>query len=120
MNYLREKLLHEMQLRNYSQRTIRSYISSLSGLEKYYDNSPDKITVEQVKKYLHHRVTVEKVSVSTVNITINAYKLLHEDVLKNDYEKIDIKRPKREKKLPVILSRGEINKIIYHFRHLKQ
>ncbi|MFC2132898.1 tyrosine-type recombinase/integrase [Bacteroidota bacterium] len=112
MNELRKRLLHEMQFRNYSQRTIHSYISCLSGLGKYFNKSPDKITVEQVKQYLHHRVTVEKVSVSIVNIIISAYKLLHRDVLKNETKEIDIKRPRREKKLPVILSRDEINKII--------
>ncbi len=50
MNNLRKKLLHEMQFRNYSQRTIRSYNSSLSGLAEYYNKSLDKITVDQVKK----------------------------------------------------------------------
>ena len=114
-----KKLLHEMQFRNYSQQTIRSYISCLSELGKYFNKPPDKITVEQVKQYLHHRVTVEKVGVSTVNITISAYKLLHKDVLRNDYEKIDIVKPRREKKLPVILSRSEINKIIEFTPNIK-
>lgn len=119
MNDLRKKLLHEMQLRNYSQRTISTYISCLSGLSKYYNKSLDKITIEQVKEYLHHRITMEKVSVAVVNQTISAYKLLHKDVLKNDYKRIDIIRPRRERKLPVIMSRDEIKKIIEATRNIK-
>lgn len=119
MNELRKRFLQEMQIRNYSQQTIRSYLGRLSELSKYFNQSTDTITVEQVKQYLHYRVTVEKVSVSTVNITISAYKFLHNDVLQNGYEKIDIVRPRREKKLPVILSRSEINKIIEVTQNIK-
>ena len=54
-----------------------------------------------------------------INQTISAYKLLHKDVLGSDYQKIIFNRPGREKRLPVILSREEINNIINVTRNIK-
>ena len=64
-----ERMIREMQLRNYSERTIGSYTSSMSKLGNYFDLSLEKITKEQFKDFLHHRIMVDKVSVSMVNQT---------------------------------------------------
>ena len=63
-----ERMIREMQLRNYSERTIGSYTSSMSKLGNYFDLPLEKITNEQFKDFLHHRIImVDKVSVSMVN-----------------------------------------------------
>ena len=119
MHELQKKLQNEMQLRNYSQRSINTYLACLSRLSDYFNQTLDTITTQQVKDYLHYRVTTHKASVSLVNQTISAYKLLHKDVLGNDYEKINLNRPRREKRLPVILSRDEVNSIIKATKNIK-
>ena len=95
-----------MQFRNYSPRTIATYLSCLTGLSKYYNESPDKIDLEKVKAFLHHSV-INGCSVSFVNQTISAARILHEGILQRKWEPLSIKRPRREKKLPVILSQQE-------------
>jgi hypothetical protein len=47
-------MTEELRIRNYSERTVRSYITSISQLSMYYKTSPDKITKEQVKNYAYH------------------------------------------------------------------
>lgn len=119
MNDLKKRLQNEMQLRNYSPRSINTYVTCLSKLSEYYKQSLDTISTQQVKDYLHFRVTTDKISVSLINQTISAYKLLHKDVLGSDYQKINFNRPRREKRLPVILSREEINRIINAPKNIK-
>ena len=112
MKPLRKKMLQEMQLRNYSSRTIQSYLSSLTYLAKYYGRSPAEITTAELKTYLHYCITERKASVSFVNQAISALKILHVNVLGKKWDDMLIKRPRREKKLPVILSHQEVKTVI--------
>lgn len=96
-----------MRLRNYSERTISSYVSSLVGLSKFYNCSPMKLTSEQIKDYAYHLLQTKKVSPSTINQLISAWKILQVDILNKDWEKIKLKRARREKKLPMVLSQKE-------------
>ena len=114
-----EQLIREMELRNYSPRTISTYSELLANFEKKINLQLDKITTEQFKDYLHKRITLEDISVSMINQSISVYKIFQQDVLKRDWEQIKIKRPRREKKLPVVLSIDEVEKIITATRNLK-
>lgn len=100
-------MLQEMRLRNYSERTIRSYISSVAYLAKHYNLSPEKIAREQVKSYAYHLIQNKQVSVSSINQLISAWKILQVDVLGNEWEDFRLKRPRREKTIPDILSPKE-------------
>lgn len=114
-----EQLIHEMQLRNYSSKTIHTYGELLSKVENFYNLSPDKISTQQFKDYLHRRITGEEISTSMINQYISAFKILQVDVLKRDWEHIRIKRPRRVKKLPVVLSIDEVEKLIVSTQNLK-
>lgn len=116
---LTQRMTREMQVRNYSERSIKSYTSLLSKIVKHFGIPLDQITGNQVKDYLHHRVVVEKVSTSAINQTISAFKILHEDVLGREWETIKIKRPRRNQKLPVVLSLEEVEKLISATLNLK-
>lgn len=114
-----ERLVREMQLRNYSEKTIGSYTSSMSKLGNYFDLPLEKITKEQFKDFLHHRIMVDKVSVSMVNQAISAFKIMQQDVLGREWEPVKVKRPRREMKLPTILSAGEVERLIMVTTNLK-
>lgn len=105
-------MTREMQIRNYSERSVKTYTASMSKLAKYFNLSPDKVSIDQFKDFLHHLISEEKLSVSTINQTISAFKILRQDVLGLEWEPVRIKRPRREKKLPVVLTIGEISRMI--------
>ena len=63
-------MICEMQVRNYSPRTIKSYVSMIAGLSRYYNTSPDHLSTQQVKDYLQYCIQKHKVSVSTINQAI--------------------------------------------------
>jgi hypothetical protein len=45
----REKMIEEIRLRNFSPRTEHSYVSAMVGLAKYYRQSPDQLSQEQIR-----------------------------------------------------------------------
>lgn len=112
-------MAQEMRLRNYSERTINTYISLLRNCGKKLQKNPGDITGEEIKDYLYFRITKEKVSTSTINQTIGAFKMLNSDILGRNWEDLKIKRPRREKKLPKVLSRSEIQEILNVVSNLK-
>jgi integrase/recombinase XerD len=119
MKTLRNRMLEYMQLRNYSRRTIRTYIGCLATMSKHYNQSPDQITSQQVKEYLVNCIRNNRVTPSCINQIISAYKVLMVGVLGRDWESIHIPRPRREKKLPVVFSKAEVLKLLDTTRNLK-
>ena len=112
-------MICEMQVRNYSPRTIQSYVSMIAGLSRFYNISPDLLTTQQVKDYLQYRIQRHKVSVSTINQTIGAWKILQVDILKREWVDFQIKRPRKEKKLPMVLSREEALRLVNALPNIK-
>ena len=104
--------MQEMRLRNYSERSIITYISLIRQVSKSYNLSPDKLSTQQIKDYLDKRIVNDKISVSTINQTISAFKVLFVYVLKRNWNNIEIFRPRRESKLPVVLSEREITTLL--------
>ncbi len=111
-------LEREMQIRNYSVATIRNYCDLLTGLEQKMKVPLEEVTTEQFKDYLHFRITQQYISVSLVNMTISAFKVLQTDVFKRDWQPIKVKRPIRTKKLPVVLSQQEIGQLIVSTKNI--
>ena len=112
-------MLQEMRVRNYSERTVASYVTSISNLSKYFNLSPEKINREQVISYAYYLIRKKQVSVSSINQLISAWKVFQVDVLGNPWEDFRLKRPKKEKKIPQVLSQQEALKLIDTPRNLK-
>jgi integrase/recombinase XerD len=108
-----------MQTRNYSQRSIDTYLYLLCSLEEYHNCSIDEISVDQVKDFLQFSITERNLSASYVNQVISAFKILQKDILGKDCESIRIKRPRRVRKLPVVLSKEEVKSMIETTKNLK-
>ena len=101
-----------MRIRNYSERTIKTYLSSVEQVTLHYNQPPGKISIDQFKAYLYFLINKQQASVSRINQSISAWKILQQDILGHKWERFLIKRPRREKKLPVVLSMSEANALI--------
>ncbi|KUO52219.1 MAG: hypothetical protein APF76_04045 [Desulfitibacter sp. BRH_c19] len=113
-----EKMKFEMELRGYSQNTKRHYLSHVRLLEKYYGQSADQVSPDEIKKFFHHRIK-KGISYSNVNISCNAFKLMFNSILKRNWSDEVIVRPKKVKKLPYVLSKDEIFLIMNHIPNVK-
>jgi integrase/recombinase XerD len=112
-------MIEELRIRNYSERTVQSYITSISQLSLYYKLTPDEITKEQLKNYAYYLINQKQASVSRINQLISAWKIFTVDVLERQWDDFRLKRPRREKKIPQVLSQKEARALIDSLRNLK-
>jgi integrase len=114
-----EKLREELISRNYSQKTIRIYYQFNLDFLKYIKKQPDEIENDHVTKYLYNLAYEKKVSASTLNTVYSALKFYYGELLDKKIF-FELKRPKRDRKLPVVLSPDELQSIfssIPNFKH---
>ena len=71
MKELRQKMVKEMVLRNFSPRTQESYQKSVYALSKHYMRSPDCITDEEIKNYIYHLSHEKKLAWNSRNVAIH-------------------------------------------------
>lgn len=115
------RLEQEMKIRNFSKKTIKSYLYYNKELLRFASlKSPLEITKKDIKDYLEYLYDSGR-STSTVNLTINALKFYYEGLLHRKFfiSEAGIKRPKKEKRLPVVLSKEEIIRMISAVNNLK-
>ncbi|WP_158860870.1 site-specific integrase [Lunatibacter salilacus] len=106
-------MYEEMQIRNYSPRSIENYISHVSLVSSHFGKSPDLISIAELKEYLFHKVETRNLSASSVNQTISAFKIIFTDVLGMDWDSVKIKRLKP---ISAVFSKEEISRILQERR----
>jgi site-specific recombinase XerD len=115
-----ETIRREMHLRNYSSKTIKSYLSSLRSFVKYFrPKHPREITEGDIRSYLFYLIEKKKFTASTVNQIFNALRFLYVDLYKMPFTIESLPRPKVDKQLPVVLSKEEVIKILDTVNNLK-
>jgi site-specific recombinase XerD len=105
-------MMQELQLRGYSPRTVEAYLHPVAQLARHYHTAPDQLTQEQVRDYLIHLSTVQKVSRSTHTIALCGIKFFYQHTLGREWKVFEVARPRAEKKLPAVLSRDEVARIL--------
>jgi len=92
-------------------------LSPLQEFLKFSNKTPYLVSNEDVRNYLYHLAERKNASASTLNIAINALKFYYGEVLKRRFA-YEIRRPKKDKKLPVVLSQ-EVSRILSSVTNLK-
>lgn len=104
------KINDELRLRNYSPKTIKSYIACLADYLRAKKGDFESVDIDFIKQFLLHKKDEGK-SPQTINQSLQAINFFYRNVLKSHCG-IDIKFAKTPSKLPIILSRSEIQLII--------
>lgn len=112
MTPLRQKMIEDMQLRGLAERTQQSYLAAVQGLAEYFGKSPAQLAETELREYLLYLKNEKEVSASTCNQVLSALKFLYQHSLKQKWPVLDFTKPEREQKLPVILSRREVVKVL--------
>ena len=113
MTPLRQKMIDQMLLRGFSVRTQRSYLDAVIKLTQYYGRSPDKITVDELQNYFLYLVKEKQLSSASCKIYLNACRFFYLQVLGWQHYDIEIHTPKRPQRIPELLSRKEVARILY-------
>ena len=116
MTPLRQRMIEDMQLRGFSARTQECYVAAVRQLAQHYHRSPDQLTEENLRQYFLHLANVKKVARATATIALCGIKFFYEQTLGHEWTTLRLVRPPREKKLPVVLSRQEVRRILAEVR----
>jgi integrase/recombinase XerD len=109
-----------LKRRRYSESTVKTYSSMFAKFLRYFaPKLPQDIGEEEIKHYMNDLVEKQKVAQSTHNQAINAIKFYYEHVLGLEKKKYWIDRPRKEEKLPKILSEEQVLKLIAAGNNLK-
>ncbi len=119
MERLRDRMLEEMKLRNLSPRTIKVYMSNVEAFSKYFGKSPALMGEEKIREYLRYLREEKKLSWSSINVAHNAMRFFYTKTLRRAYCVENIPRSKKEKKLPIVLSKTEVISMLESCRNLK-
>lgn len=115
------KVINYMVMRNYSKHTIKAYESLIGRFLEHWDNDEiENLSVEQISDYIYELVTENDYSRSFQNQMINAIKLYYRVIFGRLSEDLEVPRPKKEKKLPIVLSSEEVNSVINVITNKKQ
>jgi len=119
MGKLHDQMKVDLELRNLSPRTRDCYLTWVRSFALHFHRSPDELGDPEIREYLHHLIQEKKACQSSISQAYSALKFFYETTLKRDWNGFRIPRVKMGKKLPVVLSREEIQAIFSATENLK-
>jgi integrase/recombinase XerD len=120
MGILRDRMIEEMKLRNFSSATQKSYLYAVTRLTQYYRKAPDQLDKEQIRSYLLHLTVERKLSPNTMTGQIAGLRFFYNETLGWDETKLFIPPRKKSSSLPEVFSPSEVVRLIDGARGLKQ
>jgi site-specific recombinase XerD len=120
MTPLRERMLHDMQIRNLADNTQKSYLQQVSSFARHFRRSPELLGPEEIRAWQIYLTNERKLAPSSVQLAVGALRFLYRVTLRREWSDEDFPLPKRPVKLPVILSAEEITRFLDSVPSLKQ
>jgi site-specific recombinase XerD len=105
-------MLEELQRRNYSQQTTRSYIRTVEDFARHFHCSPDRLGPRHIREYQAELFQKRKLSAGSVAVRLAALRFFYCKTLKRAWSIADTPYPKRDHRLPAILSQEEVAQLI--------
>jgi len=112
VTHLRQQMLEELQRRNYSQSTVRSYIHAVEDLARFFHRSPERLGPEHIRQYQAYLFRERKLSPGTIEGRTAALRFLFVKTLRRPYLPNHIPFPKRQRRLSTILDQQEVARLI--------
>lgn len=113
-----KELQEEAQLRSLSEVTINTYKYRVKGLYLHYNREPAELSIHDIREYFLYLINVKKIGVETLRnryYAIRFYFIYCRGFSKDDFNFMKVKKPE---KLPIILTKKEVRKILSHVKIL--
>jgi site-specific recombinase XerD len=120
MTPLRKRMIEALELRGVSPKTLQLYVDCVARFARHFGKSPEKLGAEEVRIYLLYLVQERKVAWGTYKQALAALRFLYRWVLQRGEVVQDIRAPRPERRLPVVLSFEEVHRFfaaIPSFKH---
>lgn len=106
--------------KRYSNNTQRIYCNYFKDFILYFkDDDLEKLSIEQINNYILDLIQSKKISISQQNQRINSIKFYYEKILGRNKQYYELHRPTKEHKLPKVLSKNEVKKILDSCSNIK-
>lgn len=112
MSTLRQKMIEDMQLKGLAVRTQEAYVNAVLQLSRRFKKSPDNIDETELREYFLYLKNEKQVADSTFSIALCGIKFFYEQTLKKEWQTLQLVRPDRKKKLPVVFSAEEVKRVL--------
>ena len=120
MSDLRKQFIDRMNLYGFSEHTIRGYVMSVKGLARYYKQSPDQLSDEQVRDYFHYLLTERKIAWGSCKRYLCGITYFYRHICNREVDdRFGLPPRPRGRKLPVILSMEEVARLFSCVTNLK-
>jgi integrase/recombinase XerD len=116
MTPLRQRMIEDMQLRGLSHNTQLAYVRVVNALATHYNKSPDQISKEELRSYFVYLVNERQLAPSSCTVALCGIKFLFDYTLKRQWTILELVRPQKQKKQPVVLSREEVKHLLSYIR----
>ncbi|MFP3941830.1 MAG: phage integrase N-terminal SAM-like domain-containing protein, partial [Thermoanaerobaculia bacterium] len=114
---LLEQVRREIRARQLSRRTERTYAGWIRRYILFHGKRhPKELAEEEVNAFLTHLAADRHVSPSTQTQALSALLFLYRHVLGRELGELDILRPRRPRRLPVVLTKGEVRAVLAELR----
>lgn len=120
MGDLRDRMVRDMDVRHFSGRTVEAYVAGVKGLAKYYMRAPDQLSDDEVQRYLLYLREERQLSSSSCNQIRCALKFFYEVTVRRPQPSLTVPPMRQAQKLPEILSREEVERIVAATRTLRE
>ena len=119
MTPLRQRMIEDMKLRNYADRTIEVYVQRIAAFAKHFGKSPERLDAADVRAYLLFLIQEKHASWSYYGQAICALRFLYRVTLGKDWVVEGVASPRKGQKLPVVLSPDEVTQFFEGITGLK-
>lgn len=110
---LYDRIIDILRTRHYSDRTAEAYVHWIARFLRFHEGRhPRSLTPDEVNAFLSHLAVERNVAASTQNQALAALLFLYDKVLDQPFGRLDLMRAKRPKRLPVVLTPGEVDAVL--------
>lgn len=109
-----DRVREAIRRKHYSRRTEKSYVRWIKRYILFHNKRhPQEMGSAEIEAFLTHLAVKERVAASTQNQALSALLFLYREVLHKELERpIEALRAKRLKRLPTVLTKEEVFKVI--------
>ena len=118
MTRLRKMMLEELQRRNYSAITTRNYLRVVTEFAKHFGKPPDRLGLNELRTYQAYLLRERKLTPGTVVNQVAALRFFFVKTLKRHHFRDFLPYPQDRRRLPTVLSREEVSRLINAARNL--
>ena len=113
---LRQRMIEDMQLRGLAVRTQDSYVQAVRQLAEYYGKSPAQLSEEELRQYFLYLKNDNQYASSSCMVALCGIKFFYNHTLNRDWVQLDFIKPPPTNRLPVVLSREEVQRLLVCLR----